>query len=660
MATADDIKGAISCLATVFPQFVSKELATLTDSVATAIQGFVDPLAALGDIDLDSLVVDVEVLSKDDVFDDLKSAAVGFGTQHVKRQAKTALDAISREFASPIKRVQEIRNLSNQLISAAQGSMRRLPDFPYAAAQKMCETIIRLDDLKVANLQCLKKHVAQLVNSMLVLLSNEDYKKDILGDLALAKIQLSNASNELGKSQTIRAGKTVFDSKAFQRARDSMLAANRFLTPDKGSANILAETNVLTAGSINPDQASRGNQALVHIAIPQIANLIDSEILAVVAQIEVINFHITQLDGLIANYRRTATVSRIQTERARAIESIKAKLVELCIRIELALDRESLTHASSEMLAWSSTVKTIIATIDKVSALSLQEGSISGPDKAFELEEALAKLIADLRAISSSLTEDGLEEPITFRDKVMSLTNAARRIIFFVEEGKVPQNKLATFHELAAQTADDQIGLATESLSVALRQKAICQVFANLDIPARPQYDSLLDSMMQVGMDRAVDMLGVGQFAEFLEIDTDSQSYLGAAVNCLTDALKGIDDIQTRRIVISLRDDMLSKKLNIDIASVDAAEQGRSRFISVIQKNIANIQKSAKTVESIVEDLQGLLAKTGDAVSESLGSVTTFLGNIDHLAIGAGGRLADRLEEVSDHPNAGVPQCDPL
>ena len=161
-------------------------------------------------------------------------------------------------------------------------------------------------------------------------------------------------------------------------------------------------------------------------------------------------------------------------------------------------------------------------------------------------------------------------------------------------------------------------------------------------------------------MDRAVDMLGVGQFAEFLESDTDSQSYLGAAVNCLTDALKGIDDIQTRRIVISLRDDMLSKKLNIDIASVDAADQGRSRFISVIQKNIANIQKSAKTVESIVEDLQGLLAKTGDAVSESLGSVTTFLGNIDHLAIGAGGRLADSLEEVSDHPNAGVPQCDPL
>ena len=660
MATSDDIKEAISCLSTVFPQFVSKELATLTDSVATAIQGFVDPLAALGDIDLDSLVTDVEVLSQDDVFDDLKSAAIGFGTQHVKRDARTVLDAISKEFASPIKRVQQIRNLSNELVSTAQGSMRRLPDFPYAAAQKMCETIIGLDDLKVANLQCLKKHVAQLVNSILVLLSNEDYKKDILGDLELAKTQLRNANTELGKSQVIRDGQTVFDSKAFQRARDSMLAANRLLTPDKGSANILAETSVLTAGSINSDQASRENQALVHIAIPQIANLIDSEIQAVVSQIEVINFHVTQLDGLIANYRRTATSSRIQTERSRAIESIKAKLVELCVRIELALDRESLTQASSEMLAWSSTVKTIIATIDKVSALSLQEGSIAGPDKAFELEEALAKLIADLRAISSSLTDDGLEEPLIFRDKVLSLTKAARRILVFVEEGKVPANKLATFHELAAQTADDQIGLATESISVALQQKAICQVFANLDIPARPQYDSLLDSMRQVGMDRGVDMLGVGQFEEFLESDTDSQSYLGAAVNCLTHALDGIDDIQTRRLVITLRDDMLSSKINIDIASADAADQGRSRFISALQEDIANIQKSAKTVESIVEDLTGLLAKAGEAVDESLGSVTTFLGNVDQLAIGAGGRLAASLEEVSDHPNAGVPQCGPL
>ena len=71
MATLADVETAIGCLSTVYPEFVSKELATLTDSVTSAIQGFTDPLAALGDIQVDSLVNDVQMISEGDIFDNL-------------------------------------------------------------------------------------------------------------------------------------------------------------------------------------------------------------------------------------------------------------------------------------------------------------------------------------------------------------------------------------------------------------------------------------------------------------------------------------------------------------------------------------------------------------------------------------------------------------
>jgi hypothetical protein len=88
MASIDDVKTAFGCLSTVFPQFVAKELAALTDEIATSIQGFTDPLTALGDINVDSLVEDVATLSEGDIYNNLGRAAVGLVGQYARREGR--------------------------------------------------------------------------------------------------------------------------------------------------------------------------------------------------------------------------------------------------------------------------------------------------------------------------------------------------------------------------------------------------------------------------------------------------------------------------------------------------------------------------------------------------------------------------------------------
>ena len=62
MASAEDIEQAYACLSIVFPEFVAKEMAAATDQIVATIQGFSDPLAAIGDLNVDSLVDDVATL----------------------------------------------------------------------------------------------------------------------------------------------------------------------------------------------------------------------------------------------------------------------------------------------------------------------------------------------------------------------------------------------------------------------------------------------------------------------------------------------------------------------------------------------------------------------------------------------------------------------
>ena len=118
--------------------------------------------------------------------------------------------------------------------------------------------------------------------------------------------------------------------------------------------------------------------------------------------------------------------------------------------------------------------------------------------------------------------------------------------------------------------------------------------------------------------------------------------------------------MHTREQIIDIREDMSARRTNMDVAAADQSDQGRTRLLDSLKSKMTTIQENAKTVESIVTELQNVLAAGGDAASVSMGEFKCFLGNIDHLEVGSGGRLASALEEYSDHPNAGVVSDDCL
>jgi len=229
-----------------------------------------------------------------------------------------------------------------------------------------------------------------------------------------------------------------------------------------------------------------------------------------------------------------------------------------------------------------------------------------------------------------------------------------------LEEGRATENKLASFHALALITATSSVSGIEASITVATKQKLACTTFDEIELQVAAQFNQLTDSMRQLGLDRAVDLLNLGKFEEFLDSDLEILSYIGIAIKCLTDALSGIDDAQTRQQVAAIRDDLIGRRTNLDVAAADSSDQGRNRFITRIREDVASIQKNAKIVESIVTELEAIAKRIGANLDDAREGFTDFLGNLDRLAVGAGGRLAAGLEEFSDHPNAGVPLCNPV
>jgi hypothetical protein len=663
MAAEDDIKQAIGCLSTIFPQFVAKELATLTDNILSAVQGFTDPLAAIGDLNLDTIINDVAELSEGDVFDNLGEAAAGLLSQYVRREADSALQAMSEEFPGATKRVQEIRNMSGKIVNTGMLMLSLFNDMPYAAAQRMCQMINRLTDLKIANLTCLKRHIVQLVNTVLVLVENtENYKDDTFEDLTNAANKLAIAQVELVRSRRLSGTMVTFDSQAFERARQAMLEASNYLTPDKDGTSILDVAYILTSGSVESGQVNASNRALTTLVIPSLMHMIELEVAAVVSQVNVINHYIQALGAVIDNFANAANTSRVAEQRDRAILDIQLRVDNMVERINQVLANSSLAAASVEMLLWSSRAKTIIAMMNRVKELTFQVGSIEGPDKAYAVEQAFQKLLLDLTSINNAKasTVAGIEDPTVLRTNVLAIVSASKRVMRDLEAGIATKNKLATLHALAIQTASSQVSVIENSITVAQQQQTACNTFLEIDLQVSEQFNQLTDSMRQLGLDRGVDLLTTGKFEEFLDSDLDTLSYLGVAIECLTESLNGIDDTQTRQQITSIRDDLIGRRTNLDVAAADSSDQGRSRFITRVQEDIASIQKNAKTVESIVDELTVLAENIGANLEDAGEGFVAFLGNLDQLAIGAGGRLAEGLEQFSDHPNAGVPLCEPL
>lgn len=663
MPTTDDLKMAIGCLSAVFPQYVAKELAGVTDQIAAALQGFTDPLAAMKDLHIDTLVNQVRTTSAGDAFTAMESVAVGLGTQYTQRQITDYVTAMSTEAPNVTKRIQQMRNLAGQVSTSVGLMLSLFPDMPYAAAQRMCILVIEAGQTKTKNLMCLKKHIVQLVNAILVLVKNgSQFKENSIIALTQAAASMTQANQLLSQSQKFLNGTDVFDKNVFARAREQIANASGLLTPPQGAQTVLDVTTLLPLGSVLPNGFSLADEQLIRLTLPALMLLIEQEVNAIVRQVQVIDFFVQQIANVVIDYRSAGSTKQVKQQRTRTIAKIRSTLTDLTAQVQLAAARGGVKAASGEMVSWSSRLKSILAMMDSVKSVALTEGSSESDAKARQLAAEYKRLIESLTGITNAVATNGIEDPLPMRAQVFAMTKGARRLLTDIENGRVDENHLANFHRLALVVATNQASKIEQSETVVSLQALACQRFADLDLAIGERFDDLLGSMRQLGLDRGVDMLNAGAFTEFLgQEDLQLLSYVGTAIDCLRHGIEGTDDEQTRRQLGRMRDDLIAKRSNLEIASADSADQGRTRLVTRLQADMASLQKNATMVESIVSDFRQALATAGEVVDGSLAGLqqfNAFLGNLDHLAVAAGGRLAGKLEEFSDHPNAGVVDCD--
>ena len=659
MATIEQIEKAAACLGVVYPQFAAKELAELTNALESAFLSITDPLAALADQSAQGIVDGVSAASEGDVFGKLQEAGAGLLVQYSRREAEDFYASMQEQYPEALKEASKVANTASTFINASWTALGLFPDMPYAGAQRICEVIARLIEMKIENLQCARKHVVQMVNLILVIARNSDIKTTQLSDLSEAKDLVRTALAQIDRSQILVNGSVAIDNAALKRANDALGEAASILSPQTSELTVLDAVSILAFDSSDTTYSTAENVSLASMVIPSMAKFLGSEAFAYEQHVTMINRYIQSLADIVGRFRAAGKTSRIQEQRARGIARIRARLYELCLSMEASLRRNSIRQASPLVIQYVSRIKSIIEEVSQVSKGDLVEGSIEGPAKAAELDEALRETILELSSLSNSNTEAGIEDPAPLATQLRVLSASVNNILEQLDQGIATDNTLANIHALAANTATAQVGWIDEAIQLANEQKVICEAFAKIDIAVRERYDELIDSANQLGFDRAADMFRSGKFDEISNFDTDSLSYLGLAGQCLNDAIQGIDDSRTRRQVAEIRDDIVARRAVVEIAAVNSSEAGLLGRLDKIQSDIQSVQKNTETVQAIYDNLVEIAKQAGRSVADIQLAISDnpFNDRVDRLEVASGGRLGGVLERFSQHARGGIVPC---
>jgi len=677
MATADELLTEIACLGATFPTFVSREITKLTEQFVTAVKSFQNPFAKSGDLSVAGLLSEVASLAQGTAAGDTTQASQGM----VDQFASGELSAMTPGVLPPPSgnRIQDVLGLEQGIAGNAMMTMSLIPETPFIVAQRMCETLLQVVDIKLENLNCLRRHIIQISNTLLVLMHTRDAaitNMDI--DLDAVSSYLAIANAEFTKSRRSTSAGISFDTKAFERGRAALDSALRALSPvlPGGHQSILAIENVLEAqGILPPVMTTAANARISMMVVPQLSNIIVAEIEAVKQQTSVINYYIQHLRDVVNNYSSSPAAQKVIAIRLQTVDTLLARLTRLKTDVDgaranqrhyndlrtgqaIAQTNDRTNVIAAQMIPWSSALLSAQALAAKIQASQFVAGSLdAATDKA--MKATYGELTKAFDEINSDHVVKGIEDVTDLAAKCTGIAKQAKILMSRMDDLSSTDADLKTFQVIVSGTAIQMNGILGTSIETCIAIKAAVQPMILLSILARPSIDNMIDALNSMGLDRAKDTLSVGLFADFMGMPIAEMSYLGAAIKCMTGAANVIDDAFIRRKLTSIRDDLVAKLTNLKLFSMNAIEFGGLRKSHEIRSAIAAIQKDAETVKGIVKFLTDEAKKLGAVVSTvaiDAASLGAMAASTDHLAIGAGGRFASDIIDVS-RPSAGVPAC---
>ena len=646
----------VGTLGTVFPTYVQKEIARLVDQFTAAALAIPNPLAKAGDISLKDMMSSV---LGGDAMGQLSHVAGGLEAGLVG----DVLGTMTPGAMSPASgsRPQDVTSLAGSVTGNAMLTLSMVPESPYIVLQMICETLSNLLDLKIKNLISLKGHLVQLSNVITVLCSthrdrlvNGVYDVDLQSVLA----HLNAANGWYAKSTQVLNGASKFDATAFGKGRDEVDAALKVLSPALDSAvpGFLAEQALLALGGAPAALAMNIADGKVGLmVISQLSRTVQTEVNAVSNQNEAILYHTERLFSTIASYRTSAATKKLRDLRIQTTTSIVEKLQDVILRITAAQRRRRTRQMSQDLVTWAATLKAIVALSEKLKAEAWLEGSSLGLDEAVRMDLVFKAMFSGIEAIVSYHIEKGRENVTDLVAQALGVATQGKTILDQLDDLQgVSESDLKTMSVLVAQSTSALGGRIQESIDGAMKFKAALLPGLALSILTRPRLESLMDGMAILGLDRGRDMLAVGDFVGFMNLDISGMSYIGTAIAALADALAGIDDVGLRRQISLIRDNLIGKQTNQMLSAADTMEFGGVRRAFAIKGDISSLQKSAETVQQILNYMKGLLDQLGAVAGSVAGGFTQMSPDVSHLSVGAGGSLVGPLGDLTSRSTVPV------
>ena len=327
MATEAGLSNAIGCLSVVLPEFIALEIARLTDEIVSATQAITDPLAAIADTNVQGIVDDTAELASGSIVENLGDAVAGLVASYAKKDVQDRLDALALANPEEFKEIHKAQNVAEQVYASSMIMVSLFREAPYVAAQRMCEKVVSLSNLKLEQLKCLKKHVVQMSNSVTALAAAKNEIVNFGAELFQVQLKLEIAKRELSKASLKNAdGSALIDSNALARGVSAIKDANGILAPEQSEISLLQITNVLLTGTDSGDHTTSANIKLASMVTPHLNFQISAEAHAVRRATEAINFQLESIFQVIDNFRISATKTKSSDIKARAISDLLSKV----------------------------------------------------------------------------------------------------------------------------------------------------------------------------------------------------------------------------------------------------------------------------------------------------------------------------------------------
>jgi hypothetical protein len=294
-------------------------------------------------------------------------------------------------------------------------------------------------------------------------------------------------------------------------------------------------------------------------------------------------------------------------------------------------------------LSWTSRLGAINDTVPKLRS-ELSTGS--------EDEERLAQMSAELDAVLAALanvnttnTTAGIEDTLALKTQVTTLIGQGKAIMQLMGTSQMTNYDVQSFRITANAVTSGGGSAIKDSLSALSSIKSALALYQT-EPPVDQRIDELLSLLELMGMDRAKDLLKMGQFKDFLDTTIDDASYIGLAIKCLISVEDLVTDTATLATLTSIRESLEGQRVSELAAAFDILDSGKNAAISEIKNRLEEGQQNLTKIKQVVETLKELAKKAGESVTAIEAAAAGLDEELGEIATGAGGSLNSVLSDL--------------